>query len=88
MKLSGDRNQCQGCRQFFNSTLAFDKHRRGEHGVNRRCLTDDEMQAKGMEKNAAGFWVGSRMPDGICRSVPMSEDEEAYMLANSPRWAA
>jgi hypothetical protein len=86
MRLTGDRNQCQGCKQFFNSTFAFDKHRAGEHGRNRCCLPVAEMEAKGMEKNAAGFWVGSRMPDGIAHSVPMGEDEEAYMLASMPRW--
>lgn len=65
MKLSGDRNQCQGCKAYFNSTHAFDKHRRGEHGIDRRCLTADEMTAKGMVQNAAGFWCGSAMPKEI-----------------------
>lgn len=63
MRLTGDRNQCQGCKEFFNSTAAFDKHREGRHGVDRRCLTAAEMEDKGMAKNAAGFWVGSPMPD-------------------------
>ena len=58
-KLSGDRNQCQGCKEYFNSTFAFDKHRTGEHGVSRRCLTPVEMTAKGMAVNAWGFWVSS-----------------------------
>ena len=62
MKLTGDRNQCQGCKQHFNSTAAFDKHRTGDFGVSRRCLTEAEMLAKGMDRNAAGFWVGSPMP--------------------------
>ena len=61
MKLSGDRNQCRGCSEFFNSTRAFDKHREGQHGQDRRCLTPTEMQEKGMAKNAAGFWVGTPM---------------------------
>ena len=84
--LSGDRNQCQGCREYFNSTHAFDKHRTGEHGKNRRCLTADEMEAKGMSKNSKGFWIGSVNPMDYVMSVPMREDEEAYMLANMPRW--
>ena len=62
MKLSGDRNQCQGCKVYFNSTAAFDKHRVGEFGGGRRCLSEDEMLAKRMDRNAFGFWVGSRMP--------------------------
>jgi hypothetical protein len=61
MKLTGDRNQCRGCNSYFNSTDAFNKHRTGPHN-RRRCLTDVEMLGKGMVKNAAGFWVGSPMP--------------------------
>jgi hypothetical protein len=61
MRLTGDRNQCQGCKEFFNSTTAFDKHRTGQHGVDRRCLDEPEMLSKGMAKNSAGFWVGSLM---------------------------
>jgi len=57
MRLSGMRNQCQGCKQYFNSNYAFDKHRTGEHGVNRRCLTPDEMLGKGMSLNHANFWI-------------------------------
>lgn len=57
MKLTGSRNQCAGCREYFNSNTAFDMHRVGEHGVNRRCMTKDEMTAKGMLVNHAGFWI-------------------------------
>ena len=32
-------------------------HRTGEHGVNRRCRTPEEMKAKGMLINHAGFWI-------------------------------
>lgn len=63
--LRGDRNQCAGCSLLFNSGHAFDKHRTGDHGVNRRCLSADEMKAKGMHLGADGFWRGSVMPDGI-----------------------
>lgn len=55
------RNQCGGCRVFFNSVTAFDKHRTGEYGVDRRCMTVDEMTAKGMSVNEAGYWIGSSM---------------------------
>jgi hypothetical protein len=57
MKLTGSRNQCQSCKQCFNSNAAFDMHRVGGHGVDRRCRTTDEMTAKGMLINHAGFWV-------------------------------
>lgn len=55
--LTGNRNQCQVCKEYFNSNSPFDKHRTGKYGVNRRCLTPDEMIAKGMSVNAAGFWI-------------------------------
>ena len=61
MKLSGDKNQCQGCKTYFNSTTAFDKHRTGQHGIDRHCLLEPDMLAKGMAKNKAGFWIGSPM---------------------------
>ena len=63
VKLRGDRNQCQGCGQLFNSGHAFEKHRTGEHGKDRRCMTDAEMLAKGMHKGADSFWRGSQMPE-------------------------
>lgn len=65
MKLTGDHNQCGGCREYFNSSFAFDKHRTGEFGKDRRCLTADEMRVKGMSKNAAGFWISSAMPESV-----------------------
>jgi hypothetical protein len=63
-RLRGDRCQCPTCREYFNSTYAFDRHRVGQFGLDRRCLTSAEMLSKGMAKNAAGFWVGQRMPLG------------------------
>lgn len=57
MQLGGDRNQCQGCKEFFNSTAAFDKHRTGEFGVSRRCRSEQEMKDKGMARNSSGFWI-------------------------------
>lgn len=57
MKLSGDRNQCPSCNELFNSTTSFDKHRTGKFGDDRRCMTKEEMESKGMLKNAAGFWI-------------------------------
>lgn len=44
--------QCTGCKEFFNSVSAFDKHRvNGE-----RCLSIDEMLEKKMVKNKTGHW--------------------------------
>lgn len=60
MKLTGDRNICPGCGLPFNSSFAFDKHRTGDFGSTRRCLTVPEMQAKKMDTNSAGFWVSEK----------------------------
>jgi hypothetical protein len=62
VKLSGDRNQCAGCSEVFNSTAAFDKHRIGAFGVDRRCATVQQMREKGMVKNAAGYWITAANP--------------------------
>jgi len=86
MRLTGDRNQCQGCKQYFNSTAAFDKHRTGDFGGGRRCLTDNEMLAKGMDRNSAGFWVGSLMPRAGSLWTPRSRDHGSVdrQVATSP----
>jgi hypothetical protein len=69
MKLRGDRNQCGGCGMYFNSTHAFEKHRVGEFGRDRRCLGATEMLAKGMVLGADGFWRGSAMPADVLAKV-------------------
>ena len=61
-KVSGDRNQCPGCSELFNSSAAFDKHRTGVFGVDRRCMTAEEMYARKMAKNDAGYWVTALNP--------------------------
>jgi hypothetical protein len=62
VKLSGQRCLCSrlggGCGKYFNSTAAFEKHRVWAEGkVVRRCLTEEEMRAKGMDINRIHFWV-------------------------------
>lgn len=63
--LSGDKNQCRGCLCYFRSTFAFDKHRIGAHGIDRRCMSTQEMVEAGMVQKPDGFWVSSAMPDAI-----------------------
>jgi hypothetical protein len=57
-KLRGDHCRCSGCGAFFNSTRAFDKHRAGEL-ADRRCLSADDMLAKGMSLSPSGWWVSN-----------------------------
>lgn len=56
-RLTGNRCQCAACGQRFNSLSAFDAHRRGRHGPERRCLTAEDLTARGWLVNAAGFWI-------------------------------
>lgn len=68
-KLTGDRNQCRTCSAYFNSTSAFDKHRIGEYGGERRCMTVAEMYAAGMAKNSDGFWLTRARTDRSISSL-------------------
>lgn len=61
-KLTGQHNECPTCLELFNSNAAFDKHRTGTYGVDRRCLTVEEMTERGMCKNAGGWWVTAANP--------------------------
>lgn len=54
--LRGDRNICPTCLEFFNSSFAFDSHRRGEI-TNRKCMTKAEMIEKGFARNDDFYWV-------------------------------
>jgi hypothetical protein len=58
MKLTGHRCQCAACGKFFSRSSVFDKHRTGEYGGGRRCMTTAEMEAKGMRLTESGVWVG------------------------------
>lgn len=59
--LKGDNNQCPTCGEYFKSVFAFVKHRVGGYEPNtRRCLTEEQMRERGMDKNARGFWVSAR----------------------------
>jgi hypothetical protein len=59
--LRGAHCQCGVCKEYFNSVYAFDRHRTGEHGKSRRCLTIPEMGRLGMERNTGGWWISQRM---------------------------
>jgi hypothetical protein len=63
--LKGDQNQCTVCNERFNSNKPFGIHRIGNHGVNRRCMTKDEMLAAGMSVNKYGFWISKKMPENL-----------------------
>ena len=76
--LRGAHCQCAACGLYFNSTYAFDCHRRGKHGESRRCLTVAEMEAAGMGLNEGGWWISRVMarPGLPCDSRSGDRPEE------------
>lgn len=70
-KLNSQHNHCSACGEYFNSTSAFEMHRIGEFGVNRRCATVAEMEGKGMSLNSGGWWIERKMgQEGIAKRRP------------------
>lgn len=52
---------CGGCQKRFSGLSVFDAHRTGSYARSeRRCLTTEEMEQKGMRANERGIW---KMPD-------------------------
>ena len=70
-KLTGVRCQCRTCGKVFKSAAGFDKHRTGTHGVDRRCMTEEEMYAAGMARSG-GLWVTRLHEPGAGALWPMA----------------
>lgn len=47
------QEHCAGCCETFSGTTAGDKHRIGEHGVDRRCASPAE---RGLVQDERGIW--------------------------------
>ncbi len=77
--LRGDHNECAGCGQLFNSVRAFEKHRIGDFGKDRRCATIQEMIANGMSCSSTGWWIteSREMTDSSSGSDARINDQEA-----------
>jgi tyrosyl-tRNA synthetase len=65
--MKNQRCQCGGCKQWFTSVDAFDRHRKGTHEDGQRyCLTVDWLlEAAGLRKILIGkaekvYWTNSR----------------------------
>lgn len=77
---SGHRiEHCPACHQTFTGTSAGDKHRVGDHAVSRgpnrrRCLTPDEMRARGMGQNGRGQWTATTERDPRFAQTPQRAD--------------
>lgn len=64
-KLTGEHNHCSACGEYFNSNRAFEKHRIGEFGIDRRCASVEEMTAKGMSLSKTGWWITATRPEEL-----------------------
>lgn len=66
-----DKCRCMECGEYFWSSYGFTEHRVGNwenNGVNRRCLTTDEMIKRRWRKNKSGHWIsGSRDVSAVRR---------------------
>lgn len=52
-----DRCRCTVCGLYFRRTSTFDAHRIGRVGTPaRRCLSPDELAARGWSVDAQGYW--------------------------------
>lgn len=62
-KLRPNTNYCRysGCGEYFNSEWPFKIHRVGKPAA-RKCLSPDEMRAKGMALSDKGYWVSAKRP--------------------------
>ena len=74
--LRGDHCQCPACGLYFNSTYAFDCHRTGKHGVDRRCMTMPDMRAAGMALSASGWWISARREAAEALGIVVDPDSE------------
>ena len=61
LRLFGNKNQCPGCSDYFNSNWPFDLHRVTRENGKRDCLNEEEMIAKGFFRSVNGFWMGEKM---------------------------
>lgn len=50
-------NQCSACGQLFRAVTTHTLHRIGKFGIDRRCMTVDEMLASDMKLNSRRQWV-------------------------------
>lgn len=56
-----DKCRCPLCGQYFNSTYAFERHRRIYKETRAlRCLSGDELKALGWDTNRTGHWITGR----------------------------
>lgn len=86
-RLTGSRCRCQTSGEYFNSTSVFDRHRVGpwrDQGTHRRCLSANEMTARGWSLNAKGFWIERQRPSAGLDRARRSGDQVTADLPGLP----
>lgn len=78
LPLRGRACACGTCHQRFNSVSAFDLHRVGSFGVDRRCLRPPEMLAIGMSQNARGLWIERRREEWQQKRRPLAQETTSH----------
>jgi len=79
-RLTGSRCQCCACGNYFGNVDVFDRHRVGEYGTDRRCLSVEEMTVMGWERNERGFWLKHRLEAGRVASFAGSQGHPVTTL--------
>lgn len=54
-RLTGNRCQCPACGEYFGNVRGFDRHRTGDYGKVRRCISAADLLANGWVRNERGF---------------------------------
>lgn len=65
LPVGSNRCQCGACALYFGSVAGFTMHR-----IEGRCLSTDEMLARGMSVNEKGYWVTQAWSE----QVPLGKD--------------
>ncbi len=76
------KNLCCGCSRDFTSVAAFDRHRTGRYMPDtRRCLTEQEMSERGLERKPSGQWGNVKTDRDRARLAWLTERERQKALA-------
>jgi len=67
-KLTGKRCQCGGCEEVFSTEANFNRHRKGEYGKDRHCLSPETV----------GLVLGETASGTIWKMPGMNADEQPY----------
>jgi hypothetical protein len=78
--LTGCRCQCVACGDYFGNVVGFDRHRVGDFGAGRRCLTAGELVSRRWIRNERGFWL--RPSSG--RGPAALQGHDLYLPATTP----